>query len=82
MEMHMVVAIDVIEGKTGVLEGLKLGPDFLFQLPSDPGTEEKIHPGPEEMRGKLPSGTHQTGHPVRGRCWGSVDQYKMQSDPQ
>ena len=30
VKMHMMVAIDVIEGKSGVLEGLKLGPDFLF----------------------------------------------------
>ena len=58
----MFVAIDMVEDKTSVPEGLKLGSDFLFQLPSDPGPEEKIDPGPEETGGKFAPRVQQAGH--------------------
>ena len=59
--MHMVVAINMIEGKTGTPEGLKLSPDFLFQLFPHPRAEEKIDPGPEEMGENCPLGSTRSG---------------------
>jgi hypothetical protein len=62
----MVVAINMIEGKTGTPEGLKLGPDFLFHLFPHRWPEEKIDPGPEEMGGKLPSWVDQIRYDFGG----------------
>jgi hypothetical protein len=55
----MVVAIDVIEGKTGVPKSLKLGSDFPFYLLPHARPEEKIDPGSKEMGGKFSSWIHQ-----------------------
>ena len=51
----MFMATDMIEEKPGVLEGLKLCPDFPFQLLLYPGTEVEIDPHLEKMGGKLTS---------------------------
>jgi hypothetical protein len=60
------MAINMVEGKTGTPEGLKLGPYFLFQLFPHPRAEEKIDPGPEEMGGKLPSSVDQIRYGLGG----------------
>jgi hypothetical protein len=44
MKVHMVMAINMIERKTGAPKGLKLSPDFVFQLLPHPRAEEKIDP--------------------------------------
>jgi len=78
----MVVAIDVIEGKTVVPKSLKLGSDFPFYLLPHPRPEEKIDPGSKEMGGKLPSGVHQVRNGLGRRNWRSANQDQMQTNPE
>jgi hypothetical protein len=64
MELEVVVAIHVIEGKTGVPECLELGTDFSFQLVPYPRLEEKHESCPDEMGGELACRIHEAWNGV------------------
>ena len=47
--MHVVMGIDVIERKTRLAEGFKLGTDLGLQLFPYPRPEEEVHSGIDEI---------------------------------
>jgi hypothetical protein len=50
MEMHMVMAIDMIEWQSRILERLKLGTNLVLQLLPRPLSDKEVDPRPEEIR--------------------------------
>ncbi len=49
MEMHMMVAIDMIQLESRIQERLKLGANLVLQLPPRVLSEKEVDPGPGEM---------------------------------
>ena len=60
--MHVVVGVDMIEGKPGGAEGLELGTDFRRQLTARGGREEEAETGPDQVGVEQPVGPYQSGN--------------------
>ncbi len=82
VEMHVLMGVDVIEGKPGCAKGGKLRPDFPRERAANRRQEEKPQAGGDKIVGK---GTFRRGKPEAARVLGNglpVDENEVKADPQ
>ncbi len=82
MQMHVVVGVHVIQGKSCLLKRLKLGTDLGLKLPPDSGPEEEVESGSYKMRGEFALCIHEVRQ-LRGRQYRfPLHQHQMEAHPQ
>ena len=82
MEMHVIMAVDMIQMEPGLLKSLKLCTHFSFQLLPYPWPDKETDPGLDEMRRELTSLICQARNGLMGQDGSSSHEHQMQTHPE
>ena len=82
VQMHVQMAVDVVQREAGGPESLKLRVNFLAQRLAQVALEIIPEPGSGGVVGEFAIGVHQPGNLLGGQCGMAAQQGQVQSHPQ